>query len=93
MKVPMVSIPREPTSKRDVEADHQDYYLDAPPRTLPKKRYCDITGYPTSYKDKESGLFYLDAQVYQYSKTLPKSAKDQYLSLRGVDRSNPLFTL
>lgn len=60
---------------------------------MPRKKYCDVTGHSTNYKDKESGLFFLDLTVFQYLKTVPKTSKDQYLQLRGVDRSNLLFQI
>lgn len=64
-----------------------DYQMDAPPRLLPRKKYCDVTGYSTVYRDKDTGLMFADHSVYQYLKSLPKSAKDQYLALRGVDKN------
>lgn len=79
------------TVTRNVGHDYLDYHLDAPPRVIPRKKYCDITGFATNYKDKETGMFFADKTVHQYLKTVPKTVKDQYLSLRGVERTNPLF--
>ena len=50
---------------------------------MPQKKYCDITGYETTYKDPASGLYFKDYVVQQYIKHLSKSVKDQYVSIRN----------
>ena len=66
------------------------YQVDAGPSSLPKKRYCDITGFETNYCDKESGLYFENLAIYQYMKTMPKSVKDQLLAMRKALKTNPV---
>ncbi|KAE9968642.1 hypothetical protein EG328_007328 [Venturia inaequalis] len=58
--------------------------IEAAPSMSPKKKYCDVTGIPTTYTDPKSGLNYYNAEVYKYIRTLPQSTVEQYLSLRGA---------
>lgn len=58
--------------------------IEAAPSMSPKKKYCDVTGIPTTYTDPKSGLNYYNAEVYKYIRSLPQSTVEQYLSLRGA---------
>lgn len=58
-------------------------YLDAPESQLPKKKYCDVTGYETNYRDKSTGLYFKDHAILQYLKNLSKSEKDSYIGVRN----------
>ncbi|QDS75578.1 hypothetical protein FKW77_006053 [Venturia effusa] len=58
--------------------------IEAAPSMSPKKKYCDVTGIPTTYTDPKSGLNYYNAEVYKYIRALPQSTVEQYLALRGA---------
>jgi INO80 complex subunit C len=55
---------------------------------IPAKKYCDITGFETRYKDKNSGLYYYDKFVYKYIQGLTKPVIDEYLKLRKINITN-----
>jgi len=59
-------------------------HLDAPAPTKPVKKYCDITGFESKYKDGSSGLNYADKFVYAHIKTISRPIVDQYLGLRKI---------
>lgn len=52
---------------------------------VPAQKYCEITGFPTRYKDKSTQMFFADKYVYQYLRSLNKPMQDQYLALRRVN--------
>jgi INO80 complex subunit C len=56
--------------------------MDAPVSVSPRKRYCDITGFKTNYKDAESGMYFKDSGVLQYLRTLNKAVKEYYVKMR-----------
>jgi len=53
---------------------------------LVKEKFCDVTGYETSYTHHKNYLNYLDRFVYKYLKHLPKNSKEEFRSLRGVKK-------
>jgi INO80 complex subunit C len=57
----------------------------APPSLLPKKKYCDLTGYPTTYTDPKSRVNYYSATQYAYVQAM---ANDQIQRLLALRRAN-----
>jgi INO80 complex subunit C len=49
-----------------------------------QKKYCDVTGLPTSYTDPKSRLRYYNAEIYNYIRAMPQSQKEGYLAARGA---------
>ncbi|KIW08231.1 uncharacterized protein PV09_01159 [Verruconis gallopava] len=49
-----------------------------------QKKYCDITGLPTSYTDPKSKLRYYNAEIYNYIRAMPQGQKEGYLAIRGA---------
>ena len=48
-------------------------------------KYCDFTGFHTSYQDPKTSLRYFNNDFYPYVKTIPDGVKDEYLSLRKAN--------
>lgn len=59
-----------------------DQNIEAGPTLLPKKKYCDVTGFESNYTDPRTGLRYYDSEIYKIACTLSEPIKNQYLSLR-----------
>ncbi|KAG9393648.1 INO80 complex subunit C, INO80C [Carpediemonas membranifera] len=55
----------------------------APKSRLPKKHYCDITGYPAPYKDKATGLWFANSRAYTALRNLSHAQSDALLSFRN----------
>jgi INO80 complex subunit C len=49
-----------------------------------QKKYCDVTGLPTSYTDPKSRLRYHNAEIYNYIRVMPQGQKEGYLAARGA---------
>jgi len=49
-----------------------------------QKKYCDVTGLPTSYTDPKSRLRYFNAEIYNYIRVMPQGQKEGYLAARGA---------
>jgi INO80 complex subunit C len=49
-----------------------------------QKKYCDITGLPTSYTDPKSRLRYYNSEIYGYIQGMPQGQKEGYLAARGA---------
>jgi INO80 complex subunit C len=49
-----------------------------------QKKYCDVTGLPTSYTDPKSRLRYFNAEIYNYIRAMPQGQKEGYLAARGA---------
>ncbi|EAS07791.3 chromatin-remodeling complex protein, putative (macronuclear) [Tetrahymena thermophila SB210] len=63
--------------------------IEGPPPLKPQKKYCDITGFESKYKDKSSGLQYHDKYVYEYINTsVSRPMVEQFLSLRKINVNN-----
>jgi INO80 complex subunit C len=59
-----------------------DQSIEAGPSLLPKRKYCDITGFESNYTDPGTGLRYYDAEIYKIVHTLTEPIKNQYLAMR-----------
>ncbi|KAL0212151.1 hypothetical protein RCL1_005777 [Eukaryota sp. TZLM3-RCL] len=59
--------------------------IEASPSLLPKTHYCDLTGLPAPYTDPSSGLYYHNAQVFQYIQTLSVSQIQAFKRIRKVE--------
>jgi INO80 complex subunit C len=59
-----------------------DQSIEAGPSLLPKRKYCDITGFESNYKDPSTGLRYYNSEIYKIVGTLTEPIKNQYLALR-----------
>ena len=59
-----------------------DQSIEAGPSHLPKKKYCDLTGFEGKYQDPFSGLRYYNAEIYKIIQNLSDPIKNQYLSIR-----------
>jgi INO80 complex subunit C len=49
-----------------------------------QKKYCDVTGLPTSYTDPKSRLRYFNAEIFNYVRMMPQGQKEGYLAARGA---------
>ena len=49
-----------------------------------QKKYCDVTGLPTSYTDPKSRLRYYNSEIYNYIRVMPQGQKEGYLAARGA---------
>eukprot|EP00825_Cyclidium_porcatum_P048351 TRINITY_DN8102_c0_g1_i1.p3 TRINITY_DN8102_c0_g1~~TRINITY_DN8102_c0_g1_i1.p3 ORF type:complete len:124 (+),score=22.89 TRINITY_DN8102_c0_g1_i1:199-570(+) len=58
--------------------------IEGPFLLKPAKKYCDITGFETNYKDRNTGLYYHDKYIYNYIKNLSRPAIEQFLSIRKI---------
>jgi INO80 complex subunit C len=56
--------------------------IEAGPSILPKKKYCDLTGFQGNYQDPSSGLRYYNSEIYKIIQNLSDPIKNQYLSIR-----------
>ncbi|GMM30081.1 Ies6 protein [Martiniozyma asiatica (nom. inval.)] len=59
------------------------FSISAPPSLKPLRKYCDITGLPTTYKSPHNQIRYYDAECYEIVKSMPSGVDQQYLTLRG----------
>ncbi|RYO88702.1 hypothetical protein DL762_003628 [Monosporascus cannonballus] len=58
--------------------------IESAPSLAHTKRYCDVTGLPAPYLDPKSRLRYHDREVFQFIRSLPQGAAEQYLEARGA---------
>jgi len=49
-----------------------------------QKKYCDITGLPTSYTDPKTRLRYYNSEIYSYIKGMSQAGTEGYLAARGA---------
>ena len=49
------------------------------------KKYCDFTGFHSTYEDPKSHLRYFNKDFYPYVTTIPDSTRDDYLALRKAN--------
>jgi len=59
-----------------------DQGIEAGPSFMPKKKYCDITGFESTYSDPKTGLRYYNSEIFKIIQNLSEPVKNQYLSLR-----------
>jgi INO80 complex subunit C len=59
-----------------------DLGIEAGPSLLPKKKYCDLTGFETTYLDPRSGLRYYNNEIFKIIQNISDPIKNQYLSIR-----------
>jgi INO80 complex subunit C len=59
-----------------------DQSIEAGPTLLPKKKYCDITGFESNYVDPRSGLRFYNSEIFKLVQSLNDPIKNQYLSIR-----------
>lgn len=58
----------------------EDLSIEAPPSLKPAKKYCDVTGFETKYKDPITQLYYADGIVFSYVRNLSKISVETYLN-------------
>ncbi|RYP91235.1 hypothetical protein DL770_002627 [Monosporascus sp. CRB-9-2] len=58
--------------------------IESAPSLAYTKRYCDVTGLPAPYLDPKSRLRYHNREVFQFIRSLPQGAAEQYLEARGA---------
>lgn len=49
-----------------------------------RKKYCDVTGLPTSYTDPKSRLRYYNSEIYGFVQGLSQGQREGYLAARGA---------
>ena len=49
-----------------------------------QKKYCDVTGLPTSYTDPKTRLRYFNSEIYNYVRSMPQGVTEGYLAARGA---------
>ncbi|EMC92569.1 hypothetical protein BAUCODRAFT_253760 [Baudoinia panamericana UAMH 10762] len=59
--------------------------IQAAPSKKPKKKYCDITGLPTTYTDPKTGLNYYNAEMFKVVRGLSTGQIQEYLALRNAN--------
>mmetsp|Transcript_35694 Transcript_35694/g.89649 ORF Transcript_35694/g.89649 Transcript_35694/m.89649 type:complete len:123 (-) Transcript_35694:160-528(-) len=59
--------------------------IEAPPSLLPRKKYCDISGFEAKYCDPKTKLFFYNAEVYRFIASLGTDHVQQFLALRRAD--------
>ena len=59
--------------------------IDAGISVIPKKRYCDLTGFSGTYMEKKSKMNYCFPEFYEIICDLPEGVKDEHLSLRKAN--------
>lgn len=79
------------TSRSLITAEHYDMMsastptyvnIDAPPSTLPTKKYCDITGLPAKYTDPVTKLRYVTKEAFRKARSLADHKVEEFLALR-----------
>ncbi len=58
--------------------------IEAPPSTLPTKKYCDITGLPAKYSDPKTKVRFANVDAFQYERQLPEHRVEEFLALRDA---------
>lgn len=56
--------------------------IDAPPSTLPPKKYCDITGLPSKYTDPVTKMRFESKDAFRVARRLHEHKVEEFLSLR-----------
>ena len=56
--------------------------LEVGPSIYPHKKYCDFTGFKTSYSEINSGIRYFNGTIFKIVQDMPQPIKDQYLNIR-----------
>lgn len=56
--------------------------LEAGPSVLPKKKFCDFTGFETNYTEINTGIRFYNSQIYKLFQNMSQPVKDQYLNIR-----------
>ena len=79
------------SSRSLITAEHYDMVpvntptfvnIDAPPSTLPAKKYCDITGLPSKYTDPVTKMRYESKEGFRMARRLHEHKVEEFLSLR-----------
>jgi INO80 complex subunit C len=58
--------------------------IDAPPSTLPSKKYCDITGLPAKYTDPKTKVRFAGTAAFLFERMLPEHKVEEFLALRSA---------
>ncbi|KMZ76055.1 INO80 complex subunit C [Zostera marina] len=70
---------------QDYPSDQSNYVnIETPPSMYPPKKYCDITGFQTTYIDPKTNLRFANTDVFKQSRHLPEEMVQKYLSLRNA---------
>ena len=56
--------------------------VEAGPSILPKKKFCDFTGFETNYTEINTGIRFYNSQIYKLFQNMSQPVKDQYLNIR-----------
>lgn len=56
--------------------------LEAGISVLPKKKFCDYTGFETNYTEINTGIRFYNSQIYKIFQNMSQPVKDQYLNIR-----------
>lgn len=65
--------------------------IEAPPSLRPIKKYCDVTGLPTSYQDRETKLNFANHLVLNYIRALAPPVVELYANIRK-ETVSPFWT-
>lgn len=63
--------------------------MEGPPSFKPSKKYSDISGLESKYRDPQSKLFYHDAKEFAQVRMLPSDLIASYLALRKANAPVP----
>ena len=58
--------------------------IEAGPSLLPKKKYCDITGYEAPYTHPRTHLRFCSSLVFHFIQSLSDDDVQKYLALRDA---------
>lgn len=61
------------------------YSIDGGISVKKPKKYCDFTGFHSTYEDPKSHLRYFNKDFYPYVSSIPDSTRDDYLALRKAN--------
>lgn len=61
------------------------------PSSLPARKYCDLTGFPSAYTDPKTHLHYHSSVEYQQIKSMHTDTIKQMLEIRGQTPSHKLM--
>mmetsp|Transcript_782 Transcript_782/g.2538 ORF Transcript_782/g.2538 Transcript_782/m.2538 type:complete len:142 (-) Transcript_782:2247-2672(-) len=59
--------------------------IEAPPSTIPAKKYCDLTGFSASYTDPRTRLRFCSPEAFRFIRSLPEHRVQEFLAIRQAE--------
>ncbi|OIR58963.1 MAG: Ino80 complex subunit Ies6 [Amphiamblys sp. WSBS2006] len=57
----------------------------AAPSCFPQRKYCDITGLPTTYTDPKTGLNFYSEEIYRLISKMSPNTVQAYLAIKNAN--------